>query len=86
MDEGLDTVERSETGGGDPDGSAGGAGGRAPRGITGKPSKGDDDAPVALVGRSSSGRWGVGGLGISPLSPALSPQRGLALQLVGATF
>src|SRR5439155_8805218 len=26
-------VERSETGGGDPDGSAGGAGGRAPRGI-----------------------------------------------------
>jgi soluble P-type ATPase len=28
-------VERSETGGGDPDGSAGGAGGRAPRGIEG---------------------------------------------------
>jgi bifunctional non-homologous end joining protein LigD len=28
-----DAVERSETGGGDPDGSAGGAGGEAPRGI-----------------------------------------------------
>lgn len=51
-----------------------------------KPSKADDDAPVALVGRSSSGRWGVGGLGIAPLSPVLAPQRGLALQLVGATF
>ena len=45
-----------------------------------------DDAPVALVGRDSSGRWGLGGLGIAPLSPKLSPQRGLALQLVGATF
>jgi hypothetical protein len=30
-------IERSETGSGDPDGSAGGAGGRAPRGIDGKP-------------------------------------------------
>jgi hypothetical protein len=54
--------------------------------LDGKPGKGDDDAPVALVGRSSSGRWGIGGLGISPLSPALAPQHGLALQLVGATF
>ncbi len=54
--------------------------------LDGQPSKGDDDAPAALVGRSSSGRWGVGGLGIAPLSPALAPQRGLALQLVGATF
>jgi hypothetical protein len=54
--------------------------------LDGKPHKGDDDAPVALVGRSSSGRWGIGGLGISPLSRALAPQRGLALQLVGATF
>lgn len=53
--------------------------------LDGKPGKGDD-APVALVGRSSSGRWGIGGLGISPLSPALAPQHGLALQLVGATF
>jgi hypothetical protein len=45
-----------------------------------------DDAPVALVGRSSDGRWGIGGLGLSPLSPALAPQRGMALQLVGAAF
>ena len=54
--------------------------------LDGKPRKDPDDAPVALVGRSSSGRWGLGGLGISPLSPALAPQRGLALQLVGAAF
>jgi hypothetical protein len=54
--------------------------------LDGKPRTGDDDAPVALVGRSSSGRWGLGGLGIAPLSPRLAPQRGLALQLVGATF
>jgi 23S rRNA G2069 N7-methylase RlmK/C1962 C5-methylase RlmI len=42
--------ERSETGGGDPDGYAGGAGGRAPRGINRGP--GDDawlDAAVAAV-------------------------------------
>jgi len=45
-----------------------------------------DDAPIALIGRSSSGRWGIGGLGIAPLSPRLAPQHGLALQLVGATF
>jgi hypothetical protein len=45
-----------------------------------------DDAPVALVARDSSGRWGLGGLGLSPLDPRLSPQRGLALQVVGATF
>lgn len=45
-----------------------------------------DDAPVALVGRSSAGRWGLGGLGLAPLSPALAPQRGMALQLVGAKF
>jgi hypothetical protein len=45
-----------------------------------------DDAPVALVGRSSWGRWGFGGLGLVPLAPALAPQHGMALQLVGATF
>lgn len=54
-------------------------------GKRGKPDK-QDDAPLALVGRSSDGRWGMGGLGLSPLSPALAPQRGMALQLVGATF
>jgi hypothetical protein len=51
----------------------------------GKP-RHDDDAPVALVGRSSSGHWGPGGLGLAPLSPALAPQRGVALQLVGGAF
>jgi hypothetical protein len=45
-----------------------------------------DDAPAALVGRSSDGRWGLGGLGIQPLSRALAPQPGMALQVVGATF
>jgi hypothetical protein len=45
-----------------------------------------DDAPIALVGRSSAGRWGLGGLGIQPLSPVLAPQHGMALQLVGAAF
>jgi hypothetical protein len=53
----------------------------------GKPRKeAIDDAPIALVGRSSVGRWGLGGLGIQPLSRALAPQHGMALQLVGATF
>jgi hypothetical protein len=52
----------------------------------GKSSRDPDDAPVALVGRSSAGRWGFGGVGLAPLSPVLAPQRGLALQLVGATF
>jgi hypothetical protein len=55
--------------------------------LDGKPKKeAVDDAPIALVGRSSAGRWGLGGLGIQPLSPVLAPQHGLALQLVGAAF
>ena len=55
--------------------------------IDGKPRQaGDDDAPVALVGRSSDGRWAIGGLGIAPLSPRLAPQPGMAVKLVGATF
>jgi len=53
--------------------------------LDGKPRKGDD-APVALIGRSSDGRWGLGGVGLAPLSRALAPQPGMALQLVGATF
>jgi len=53
--------------------------------LDGKPRKGDD-APVALIGRSSDGRWGLGGLGFAPLSRALAPQPGMAVQLVGATF
>jgi hypothetical protein len=55
--------------------------------LDGKPKKEVvDDAPIALVGRSSAGRWGLGGLGVQPLSPALAPQHGIALQLVGAAF
>jgi hypothetical protein len=53
--------------------------------LDGKPSK-VDDAPIALVGRSSDGRWGLGGVGVLPLSPVLAPQPGMALQLVGAAF
>jgi hypothetical protein len=52
----------------------------------GKAQRDPADAPVALIGRSSSGRWGLGGIGVQPLAPVLAPQRGMALQLVGATF
>lgn len=41
-----------------------------------------NDAPVALVGRSSDGRWRVGGLGLAPVQNS----RGATLSLVGATF
>lgn len=54
--------------------------------LDGKRRRDDDDAPAALIGRSSSGRWALGGPAIAPLSRALAPQRGLALQLVGAAF
>jgi len=55
--------------------------------LDGKPRKeAVDDAPIALVGRTSAGRWGLGGLGVQPLSPVLAPQRGVALQLLGAAF
>ncbi|HEY0191971.1 MAG TPA: hypothetical protein VGC42_12715 [Kofleriaceae bacterium] len=54
--------------------------------LDGKRHKDPDDAPLALVGRSSAGRWGIGGLGLAPLSPRLSTQPGLAFQLVGAAW
>lgn len=54
--------------------------------LDGKPRKEADDAPVALIGRSSDGRWGLGGLGFAPLSKALAPQNGMALQLLGGAF
>jgi hypothetical protein len=44
------------------------------------------DAPVALIGRTSAGRWGLGGLAIAPLSPTLAPQHGMTIALVGAAF
>ena len=54
--------------------------------LDGKRKAEPDDAPIALLGRSSSGRWAMGGLGLAPLSQKLAPQHGMALQLVGATF
>jgi hypothetical protein len=55
--------------------------------LDGKPKKDAvDDAPIALIGRSSTGRWGLGGIGIQPLARALAPQHGMTLQLLGAAF
>jgi hypothetical protein len=54
-----------------------------------KPDSEPDDAPLALVGRSSAGKWNLGGVGVAPLSTTLvtgAPQRGMAFSLVGATF
>ncbi len=45
-----------------------------------------DDAPMALVGRHSDGRWSLGMLGVQPLSPQLAPQPGLAMPVVGGAF
>jgi hypothetical protein len=48
-----------------------------------------DDAPLAVIGRSSAGNWNLGGIGVTPLSATLvtgAPQRGMAVSLVGATF
>jgi hypothetical protein len=45
-----------------------------------------DDAPPAIVGRSSDGHIGLGGLAILPLSPQLSTDHGAALNLFGARF
>lgn len=45
-----------------------------------------EDAPVAVVGRHSDGRWALGTLTLQPLSPALAPQHGFAMPLVGAAF
>ena len=55
-------------------------------GLDGPEGKQVDDAPAAVIGRSSDGRWGIGGLSLQPLSPELAPQRGIALSVVGATF
>ena len=45
-----------------------------------------DDAPAAVLGRNSSGRWALGGVGVTPLSPALSQDHGLAMSLVGGAW
>jgi hypothetical protein len=53
----FDAFERSETGGGDPDGSAGGAGGRAPRGI--EQAKFDALLPVWPLDGEDVAAWSV---------------------------
>lgn len=45
-----------------------------------------DDAPVALIGRHSNGRWSANGLGLAPTSRALAPQPGLTLTVLGGRF
>ena len=54
--------------------------------VNSRKKKEDDDAPTAMFGRSSSGRWAVDGIAVGPLDPRLAPQKGLAVTLVGATF
>ncbi len=46
----------------------------------------EDDAPAALVGRHSDGRWTLGALAVTPLSPTLSSQPGMSVPVLGATF
>ena len=45
-----------------------------------------EDAPAALLGRHSDGRWALGMIGVQPLSLELAPQPGLAMPLVGGAF
>ncbi len=45
-----------------------------------------EDAPLALVGRHSDGRWTAGSVAIQPLSAKLAPQPGMVVPIVGATF
>jgi hypothetical protein len=54
-------------------------------GLDRKPDK--DDAPAAVLGRSSDGVWSMNGIGIQPLSPVLdSHQRGETFTLLGGAF
>jgi hypothetical protein len=47
----------------------------------------DDDAPLALVRRSSVGAWSLGGPALAPLSRQLATdQRGMAVNVFGASF
>ena len=46
-----------------------------------------EDAPPAIVGRSSDGSWQLGGVAMQPLSPQLaSQQRGMAVTVLGGAF
>lgn len=46
----------------------------------------NDDAPLALIGRSSMGQWSLGAPNVEPLSRVLAPQRGMTFSLLGAAF
>lgn len=50
------------------------------------PKDDDDDAPLALIGRHSDGRWGLNGLTVQPLSRALAPEPGMAVPVLGAAW
>ncbi len=56
--------------------------------IDGKPAKpAVDDAPPATITRSSTGHWGLGGVGVQPLSRTLDDhQHGTAFTLLGGRF
>jgi hypothetical protein len=56
--EDAERVERSETGGGDPDGAAGGAGGKGPRGIA-RSETGDGDLDGAAGGAGGKAPRGI---------------------------
>jgi hypothetical protein len=46
-----------------------------------------DDAPAAVVGRDSDGRWHLGGIGLAPLSPELaSQQHGMTFMLLSGAL
>ncbi|HLL21831.1 MAG TPA: hypothetical protein VK427_06860 [Kofleriaceae bacterium] len=45
-----------------------------------------DDAPIALIGRHSDGRWRANGVAIAPTSPLLAPQPGMTLSVLGGRF
>jgi hypothetical protein len=54
-------------------------------GLDKKPDK--DDAPAAVLGRSSDGVWSMNGIGVQPLSPVLDThQRGETFTLLGGAF
>jgi hypothetical protein len=46
----------------------------------------ENDAPASLITRSSVGDWSLGTIAVQPLSPTLSPQRGMAFPVVGAAW
>jgi hypothetical protein len=54
--------------------------------IPGAKSSEPDDAPPAVVGRTSLGRWKLGTVTVQPLSRELAPQSGMAVPLVAGAW